>query len=140
MKNKLIYEPERADTTPYNIFGAIDSLDSTDDKNEALEQLAFLLMPEQLNINANAKFYLDSGRKILTASLQAFYYEGIDFIQICEKRVSSSYVDLFTEIDNTNNEDAKKYISSFAGTPEETISGCKQSCDDAIKLPHKRQI
>lgn len=134
MKNKLIYEPERADTTPYNIFGAIDSLESTDDKNEALEQLAFLLMPEQLNINANAKFYLDSGRKILTASLQSFYYEGIDFIQICEKIVSSSYVDLFTEIDNTNNEDAKKYINSFAGTPEETISGCKQSCDDAIKL------
>lgn len=134
MERKLIYEPEDPNTIPYNIFGAIDDLTDKEDQNEALEQLAFLLMPEPPNINENAKYFLTNGRKILTASLIAFYGAGMDFIPICEKVVGSSYQDLFRAIDETKNEDAIIYINSFVGVPEQHTSSCKQSCDDAIKL------
>lgn len=134
MPNKLIYEPEDPDTTPYNIFGAIDDIEAQEDRNEALEQLAFLLMPEAPNMNENAKYFLTNGRKILTASLIAFYNAGMDFIAICEKVVGSSYQELFRAIDETQTEEAIMYINSFVGASEQNTAGCKQSCDDALKL------
>ena len=133
MKNKLIYEPENPATLPYNIFGAIDELNTIEDKNEALEQLAFLLIPDKAQ-NDNAKFFDDNGRKILTASLIAFYQKGMDFIEICEKIVSSNYLELFKDIDESQNSDAVLYINSFEGASEQNTAGCKQACDDAIKL------
>ena len=81
MPHKLIYEPESPDTVAYNIFGAIDDLKAPEDKNEALEQLAFLLMPDRAESD-NAKFFKDNGRKIVTASLIAFYWAEMDFIEI----------------------------------------------------------
>lgn len=134
MPYKLVYAPEKPDTTPYNIFAPIDNLDEIEDKYEALEQLAFLLMPEELNMNDNARFFLVNGRKILTASLIAFYSKGMDFIEIAEKIVESSWQELFRDIDNTENIDAIRYINGFEGANEANTAGCKQSCDDALKL------
>lgn len=132
--HKLVFEPDNSSTIPYNIFSAIDQLNSVDDKHEALEQLAFLIMPEPPQITENAKFFLVNGRKILTAALIAFYDQGLDFVPICEKIVSSSWIDLFRAIDQTSNHAAQMYINSFQGASEQNTSGCKQSCDDAIKL------
>lgn len=134
MPHKLVYAPEKPDTTPYNIFAPIDDLDDIEDKYEALEQLAFLLMPEELNMNDNARFFLVNGRKILTASLIAFYSKGMDFIEIAERIVGSSWQELFRDIDNTENIDAIRYINSFEGANEANTAGCKQSADDALKL------
>ena len=133
MPNKLIYEPENPNTTAYNIFGSIDELDDRNDRNEALEQLAFLLIPGNAT-NDNAKFFQDNGRKILTASLIAFYGAGMDFIEICEKIVGSGWKDLFRAIDDTENKAAMMYINSFEGASEQNTAGCKQACDDALKL------
>lgn len=134
MPAKLVYQPEDAATTPYNIFGSVDDLEDEDEKNEALEQLAFLMMPETTQMNDNAKFFLTNGRKILTASLIAFYKAGMDFIEICEKIVGSSYQELFRSIDETKTQEAIIYINSFVGASEQNTAGCKQACDDAIKL------
>lgn len=134
MPNKLIYDVENPDTSPYNILGAIDDLKTIEEKNEALEQLAYLLMPEHSNMNDNARFFLVNGRKILTASLIAFYHEGMDFIDIAIKVVSNSWQALFDTIDKTDNPNAILYINSFLGASEQNTSGCKQSCDDALKL------
>lgn len=134
MENKIIFAPELKITEPYNIFGAIDNLASEDEQNEALEQLAFLLMPESPNMNDNSKFFLTNGRKILTASLIAFYHEGLDFIPICERVVGSSWQELFRAIDDIGNPNASIYINSFEGANENNTSGCKQSADDAINL------
>lgn len=133
MPHKLIYEPESPDTVAYNIFGAIDDLKAPEDKNEALEQLAFLLMPDQAESD-NAKFFKDNGRKIVTASLIAFYWAEMDFIEICEKIVGSGWKELFRAIDETENEAAMMYINSFEGASEQNTAGCKQACDDALKL------
>lgn len=134
MPNKLIFEPDNNTTLPYNIFAAIDTLTNHEDQHEALEQLAFLLMPEPPQINENARFFLVNGRKILTSALIAFYDDGMDFIPICEKIVGSSWDDLFRAIDKTENVAAQMYINSFVGASEQNSAGCKQSCDDAIKL------
>ena len=134
MPYKLVYAPEKPDTTPYNIFAPIDNLDEIEDKYEALEQLAFLLMPEELNMNDNARFFLVNGRKILAASLIAFYSKGMDFIEIAERIVGSSWQELFRDIDNTENIDAIRYINSFEGANQANTAGCKQSADDALKL------
>lgn len=134
MPDKIIFEPDNNSTLPYNIFSTIDALKSSEDKHEALEQLAYLIMPEPPQITENAKFFLVNGRKILTAALIAFYDQGLDFVPICEKIVSSSWIDLFRAIDQTGNHAAQMYINSFQGASEQNTSGCKQSCDDAIKL------
>lgn len=134
ISNKLVFEPDNSSTIPYNIFSVIDALKSSEDKHEALEQLAFLLIPEPPQLTENARYFLVNGRKILTSALIAFYDNGMDFIKICEKIVSSSWDNLFRAIDATENVSAQMYINSFVGTSEQNTAGCKQSCDDAIKL------
>ena len=134
MPNKMIYEPANPDSLPYNIFGPIDRLKSEDDKNEALEELAFLMMPDDEKMADTAKFFNTEGRKILTAALIAFYHAGMDFIPICEKIVASSWKDLFNAIDSTNYDKAIQYINSFEGANEQNNAGCKQSADSVLKL------
>jgi type IV secretory pathway TraG/TraD family ATPase VirD4 len=132
--NKLVYEPSNPNSIPYNIFGAIDSIDDEDDRNEALEQLAFLLMPDAEQMSDTTKFYTTEGRKILTSSLLAFYHIGMDFISICEKIVHTSWQNLFNEIDEINYTKAIQYINSFEGTSTQNTSGAKQSVDSILKL------
>lgn len=134
INHKLIFEPENPNTTPYNIFGSIDQLPTPEDRHEALEELAYLLMPESPNMNDNARFFVINGRKILTAALIAFYDQGLDFIEICEIILENGWQALFRSIDNTKNRDAILYINSFEGASDVNTSGCKQSCDDTVKL------
>lgn len=134
MENKLVFEPEDNQTIPYNVFSMIDKMDDIDKKNEALCQLAILLMPETPNMNDNAKFFLMNGRKILMASLIAFYHENLDFCEICRKVVSSSWQSLFNEIDEIGNQEAILYINGFVGANEANTSGCYQQVCEAINL------
>lgn len=136
LDNKLVFEPENANSAPYNVFYAIDRLVGESERNEALEKLAFLLMPELTpqESSASAKFYNQEGRKILTAALLAGYGQGKDFVEICKWIMSSSYQQLFHDIDQSKNSLAIQYINSFAGALPENTSGCKQSADLAIKL------
>lgn len=134
MPNKLIYEPADPKSTPYNIFGPIDQIKDVSDKNEALEQLALLIMPNDEKAADASRFFRTEGRKILTASLIALYHKKFDFIKICETIVGNNWKDLFTIIEETENKNAIQYINSFEGTSKQNTSGCKQNCDDALKL------
>jgi type IV secretory pathway TraG/TraD family ATPase VirD4 len=134
MENKLVFEPENPDTLPYDAFNIIDKMDNKDQQNEALCQLAILLMPESPNMNDNAKFFLMNGRKILMASLITFFHQGLDFCEICRKIVSSSWQTLFNEIDEIGNEEAVMYINGFQGANEANTSGCFQQACEAISL------
>lgn len=131
---KLVYEPEKPDTTPYNVFGHIDWIREPYAQNEALERLALLLMPDNERMADAAKFFNTEGRKILTAALIAFYHAGMDFIPICEKIMRTPWKALFGEIDDTGNTEAIQYINSFEGANEANTAGCKQAADAAIKL------
>lgn len=132
--DKLIYDPAGKNTVPYNIFGMIDKFHNDTAKDEALSQLAYLLMPPTKNSDDAASYFLSEGRKILIASLIAFYHQGLDFVEICEKIISSSWQQLFTAIDNTKYTPAIMYINGFAGSNEKNISGCMQSCTASITL------
>lgn len=134
MPNKLVYEPSASETTSYNIFYPIDQFEDEDDQNEALERLAFMFMPDDDKMSDTSKFFNTEGRKILTASLIAFYHQGMDFIPICEKIVGNSWQDLFNDIDATGYDKAIQYINSFAGASEQNTAGCKQCCDSILKL------
>ena len=134
MPNKLVFEPEDPNTLPYDVFSIIDKMDNEDQQNEALCQLAILLMPESPNMNDNARFFLMNGRKILMASLIAFYNENLDFCEICRKVVSSSWQSLFNEIDEIGNQEAILYINGFVGANEANTSGCYQQVCEAINL------
>ena len=132
--NAIVYDVEDKNTIPFNIFGSIDLMLYEEDRNEALEKLAFLLMPDDVNEGSNAKFFKSEGRKILTASLICFYKQGYDFIQIAEKVVRNSWKDLFREIDESQNINAIQYINSFIGANEANTAGCKQAADGVLKL------
>lgn len=134
MLDKLVFEPENEETIPYDVFSMIDKMDDTDKQNEALCQLAILLMPESPNMNDNARFFLMNGRKILMASLIAFYHENLDFCEICRKIVGNSWQNLFNEIDEIGNEEAVLYINGFVGANEANTSGCYQQVCEAINL------
>lgn len=134
MENKVVYEPENENTIPYNVFAMIDKMDNVDKQNEALAQLAILLMPESPNMADNAKFFNSNGRKILMAAFIAFYHQKLDFTEICYKIVSSSWKNLFNDIEASNNENAIMYINGFEGANEANTAGCYQSACDAVNL------
>lgn len=134
MPHKLVFEPESEETVFFNVFGHIDDLSTKEAQYEALEQLAFLLMPEKENMQDSALFFLTEGRKILTASLIAFYDSGLDFVEICRKIMASGWKNLFQEIDLTGNQLAIMYISGFRSTSEQNTAGAKQAVDSALKL------
>ena len=134
MRDKLTFEPSNAHTIPYNIFDSIDRTTDINEKYENLEQLAYMLMPESERMDDNARFFLTEGRKILTAALIAFYFQGMDFIQICEFIIRNRFQNLFSAIDNSHCEAAIQYINSFQGANEKNTAGCKQAADNAVKL------
>ena len=134
MPNKLIYEPENPETTPYNIFAEIDETEDEDEQNELLVTLAYLLMPDVRKDNSTSMFFKVEGRKMLIASLIGFYREGLDFIEICIKIIENSWDTLLADIAECKNNKASQFIRSFIGAKPENTAGCKQALDKAINL------
>lgn len=134
MESRIVFEPEDNETIPYDVFSMIDKMNNEDQQNEALCQLAILLLPEHPGMNDNALFFLKNGRKILSSALIAFYHKGLDFCEICRKVVSSSWQNLFNEIDEIGNQEAVMYINGFQGANEANTSGCFQQACEAVNL------
>lgn len=143
--NRIIYEPVRLKDsddriitertrTPYNIFGCIDIQKTVAEKEKALALLAHLIMPDDPNASEAGAYYNEEGRKMLTASLTAFYFKGMDFVEICEEIVSSSWRNLLNNIDSTRNHTAITLINSFEGVDERFTSSAKQACDKNLSL------
>lgn len=134
MPHKLVFEPENASTIPYDVFSVIDKMSDENAQNEALCQLAILLLPEQPNAQDAARFFLQNGRKILMAAFISFYHAGMDFTEICRKILSTGWQELFAQIEDTGNEDSLMYLSGFVGANEANTSGCYQTVCDSINL------
>ena len=134
MPNKLIYEPENPESTPYNIFAEVDETEDKDEQNELLATMAYLLMPDERKDNSTSIFFKTEGRKMLTAALIAFYHAGHDFIDICKIIVRSDWETLLYGITAQKNDKANDFISGFEGTKAENTAGCKQALEKAIKL------
>ena len=130
-KNKVVFAPKDLNTIHYDVFADIDCLDPFDVDN-ALEHLAILLMPLPLDAEENAAFFIREGRRILRAALMAGYHNGLDFVTICEKITTLSYVNLFRYIDSLEYAPASALLTAFEDTSPKNTAGCKQACDEAV--------
>ena len=134
MPNKIVFEPTSDNCIPYDVFFSIDEAPDQTEKQERLEQLAYLLLPNKANDSEAGVFFTANGRKMLSAALICYYAIGWDFVAICEHFLSHDWRSLLNDIAKQENKTANMYISSFVGASEKNTAGCKQAADDAIKL------
>ncbi len=123
-------------TIGYNPFGVIDHAPNDRRKRKLLKQLAMILMPKPQESSEAGDYYHKQGLKMLIASFIAFYFEGLDFIEICMKVHDLNWHQLLNEIDRTGNEYAIRLINGFADPdlPAQFTSSAKQNCEDAVEL------
>lgn len=119
---------------PYDVFASINAVADDTERQERLEQLAYLLLPDKANDSEAGVFFCKNGRKMITAALICYYGMGWDFIKICEHFLSNDWRSLLNDIASQQNQTANMYIRSFAGASEQNTAGCKQAADDALKL------
>ena len=132
--NKIIFDPTSESCIPYDVFASIDAVTDDTERQERLEQLAYLLLPDKANDSEAGIFFTKNGRKMITAALICYYGMGWGFVEICEFFLGHDWRSLLNDIAKQNNQTANMYISSFAGASEQNTAGCKQAADDALKL------
>lgn len=130
----IIFDPTASDCIPYDVFASIDAAPDDTERQERLEQLAYLLLPDKANDSEAGIFFCKNGRKMITAALICYYGLGWGFVEICEFFLGHDWRSLLNDIAKHENEVANAFISSFAGASEQNTAGCKQSADDALKL------
>ena len=133
-ENKIVYDPTSEDCIPYDVFASINAVDDDTERQERLEQLAYLLLPDKANDSEAGIFFTKNGRKMITAALICYYGMGWNFIEICEFFLGHDWRSLLNDIAKQQNPIANMFISSFAGASEQNTAGCKQAADDALKL------
>ena len=133
-ENKIVFDPTAADCIPYDVFASIHAVTDDTERQERLEQLAYLLLPDKANDSEAGIFFCKNGRKMITAALICYYGMGWEFIEICEHFLGNDWRSLLNDIAKQNNQTANMFISSFAGASEQNTAGCKQAADDALKL------
>lgn len=131
-RDALHFAPLENESIAYNVFYEVDLEEDENEKLEKLCQLAYMIMPDDINIGENGRFFNEEGRNILIASLIHYYEEGLDFVEICEKIVYTPTTNLLNEL--ITNRKAKAYITSFLGTNEKNTAGCKQAMDAKLKF------
>ena len=133
-ENKIIFDPTAADCIPYDVFASIDAAPDDTERQERLEQLAYLLLPDKANDSEAGVFFTKNGRKMIPAALICYYGMGWGFVEICEFFLGHDWRSLLNDIAKQQNPIANMFISSFAGASEQNTAGCKQAADDALKL------
>lgn len=132
--NKIVFDPTAENCIPYDVFAAINAVTDDTERQERLEQLAYLLLPDKANDSEAGIFFTKNGRKMITAALICYYGMGWNFIEICEFFLGHDWRSLLNDIAKQQNPIANMFISSFAGASEQNTAGCKQAADDALKL------
>lgn len=132
--NKIVFDPTSENCIPYDVFASINEVTDETERQERLEQLAYLLLPDKANDSEAGIFFTKNGRKMIAAALICYYGMGWNFIEICEFFLGHDWRSLLNDIAKQQNPIANMFISSFAGASEQNTAGCKQAADDALKL------
>ena len=132
--NKIVFDPTSESCIPYDVFASINAVANETERQERLEQLAYLLLPDKANDSEAGIFFCKNGRKMITAALICYYGMGWGFVEICEFFLGHDWRSLLNDIAKQQNLIANMFISSFAGASEQNTAGCKQAADDALKL------
>lgn len=129
----IIFDPwNESSNVTWDVFNSLDNCNG-DQQLERIEQLAFVLMPQDVAASAAARYFQDGGRSILSAAILAFSRD-LDFCDICKKIVSTTWRDLFNEIDAVENPVASSMLNGFKGVSESNVAGCYQNTVDAVKM------
>lgn len=132
--NKIVFDPTSENCIPYDVFASINEVTDDTERQERLEQLAYLLLPDKANDSEAGIFFAKNGRKMITAALICYYGMDWGFVEICEFFLGHDWRSLLNDIAKQQNPIANMFISSFAGASEQNTAGCKQAADDALKL------
>ncbi len=132
--NKIVFDPTAENCIPYDVFASINEVTDDTERQERLEQLAYLLLPDKANDSEASIFFTKNGRKMITAALICYYGMDWGFVEICEFFLGHDWRSLLNDIAKQQNPIANMFISSFAGASEQNTAGCKQAADDALKL------
>ena len=132
--NKIVFDLTSESCIPYDVFASISAVTDDTERQERLEQLAYLLLPDKANDSEAGIFFCKNGRKMITAALICYYGMGWGFVEICEFFLGHDWRSLLNDIAKQQNPIANMFISSFAGASEQNTAGCKQAADDALKL------
>ena len=121
--NKIVFDPTAENCIPYDVFAAINAVTDETERQERLEQLAYLLLPDKANDSEAGIFFTKNGRKMITAALICYYGMGSGFVQICEFFLGHDWRGLLNDIAKQQNQTANMFISSFAGASEQNTAG-----------------
>lgn len=132
--NKIVFDPTSESCIPYDVFDSISAVTDDTERQERLEQLAYLLLPDKANDSEAGIFFTKNGRKMIAAALICYYGMDWGFVEICEFFLGHDWRSLLNDIAKQLNPIANMFISSFAGASEQNTAGCKQAADDALKL------
>ena len=114
-ENKIIFDPTAADCIPYDVFASIDAAPDDTERQERLEQLAYLLLPDKANDSEAGVFFTKNGRKMITAALICYYCMGWGFIEICEFFLGHDWRSLLNDIAKQENAAANAYVCRADG-------------------------
>lgn len=132
--NTRILDLKDDNSSNFNIFFEVDNASSIEEKEAKLIELAELMQVIKNNSEAE-EYYTRCAQSILKASLLAFYdrfSRDDDICNIFDFISSQSWRELFTEIDRSNSETAKKIISEFANNDKlnaESFATTKRNID-----------
>lgn len=117
--NKIVFDPTSESCIPYDVFASINAVADETERQERLEQLAYLLLPDKANDSEAGIFFCKNGRKMITAALICYYGMGWGFVEICEFFLGHDWRSLLNDIAKQQNPIANMFISSFAGASEQ---------------------
>lgn len=135
-ENCLIFKPEDINnSTKYNVFYEIDKETNKIATNQGLTALSHLVFPD-LPPTANdvTSYFHYEARNVFSSALIAFYHEKLDFPEICELIVKSSYQTLFAIIDEIGEPTAIELINRYEGNNEKNLAGIYQTLVSEISL------
>ena len=130
--NKKVFAPFEDSDVTYNVFAAIDTLDSKAEQDAELIRLAITIYPTANKDSDASVYYYQGGLAFLQGALVAGYHAGCNFAEICSIIRRSSIKELFDLI--SKDEVARGLIASYIDQTESNLAGCKDRADKAVEI------
>ena len=78
MPNKIIFDPTAANCVPYDVFASIDAAPDESERQERLEQLAYLLLPDKAT-DSEAGIFLQKWPQNNNGGADLLLWHGMGF-------------------------------------------------------------
>ena len=136
-ETKAVIAPCKEESATYDVFGIIDQSTNNNRKNELLENLAKIIIPQKKDgqQKTDGDYFVDSARIILESSFKSYYHTtSLDFPQICKRILSLSGDDLLKEISAKQSDKYEIFVEGFKDIKEQQLADIKQGLDNSIAL------